>query len=650
MAAASSNIFLKFFASLRDGVSGAFNKLVHGVSSGSRDAERSVGGIGRAMTVLQTKAKTSWANIKAAWDLGLGAIRSIAGQIAGLIKRAFDSEAALTNFKTMLGSLDAAKRHVAELKKFAAATPLTFGDLSQASKTLLAFGANVDSVMPALKLLGDISLGNAEKFQSLSLAFAKVQSEGRLTGVTLKQMVIAGFNPLQEIARTTGATMDELKDLMEKGALSFDLVKAAMESATGEGGRFHDAMLSASKTGAGLFSTMEDNWNAALTRLGEAFLGVTKDAMEKCIATLQRLMKDGSIDAWALKVKNACSAVVDAFKPVGKALSWVIEKSAAAYRAVRDTGEVVGNGLGAFAGTYFSGGSLEEARRAGGAAMDEVESEQRARRLEAIAEEYRIRRKASEELAGVEKETAKRNIKEVLDEARASMQKDGGVSEKEIQSALAKAQRIAEKAVRDAQREAAARRKEEARQRIEAAKDEAEAAKEMEREIAAQRKAVHDKQIAALDAEIAEAEKSVMRQGRGVGHEQARPGNRIRHDWSFDENGQLDNFRDRERALREDARERRIRESRAARRNAMDEKRAADIQAKLDKGSRVGKADQEFLKRWNDWQKERNDAAALRKQRDDAEKARDKAMKDSAKHLASIDKELKDFIKANEVR
>ena len=203
-----------------------------GIEATKRQVAAMASSMKKYLSDMSSHNRRHWADIKAAWDMGLAAIRKVGGFIKDAIKKAFDAEYALTNFKTMLGSIDEAKKHVADLKQFAAQTPLTFDDLSQASKTLLAFGANVNEIMPSLKTLGDISLGNAEKFQSLSLAFGKVQSEGKLTGVTLKQMIVAGFNPLQEIAQKTGASMDELKDLMEKGGISFELVQAAMKSAT----------------------------------------------------------------------------------------------------------------------------------------------------------------------------------------------------------------------------------------------------------------------------------------------------------------------------------------------------------------------------------------------------------------------------------
>ena len=371
--------------------------------------------------------RTHWADIKAVWDMGLSAIRYVGGMIRDALKKAFDAEYALTSFKTMLGSLDAAKQHVAELKQFAAQTPLTFGDLSQASKTLLAFGADVKTVMPSLKMLGDLSLGNAEKMQSLSLAFGKVHSEGKLTGVTLKQMIVAGFNPLQEIADKTGASMDALKDQMEKGELSFNLVKAAMESATSEGGRFHNAMKEASQTGAGLFSTMEDNWNATVTKFGGAFVNAAKGGISKVIETLQQLNKDGTIDVWANKVAEACEKVVGA---VRVAAEWG-GKLVDAFKWVRDKGEQISSAVGTTVGYFMGGGydygeAMDMAKKAYADSGKEIED----RNKEAAEKEVKIRAEAAKKAAQEEalikqKEREKgKSLDKVYEEERKNANKE----------------------------------------------------------------------------------------------------------------------------------------------------------------------------------------------------------------------------------
>lgn len=119
-----------------------------------------------------------------------------------------------------------------------------------------------------MKMLGDISLGNGERLQSLSLAFGQVQASGRLMGGDLLQMVNAGFNPLEAIAKRTGETMIEVKERMSAGGVSVNEVEQAMKDATSEGGRFFNGMDKASKTFSGVMSTLRDNIGITLASIG----------------------------------------------------------------------------------------------------------------------------------------------------------------------------------------------------------------------------------------------------------------------------------------------------------------------------------------------------------------------------------------------
>lgn len=204
------------------------------------------------------------------------------------------------SFKTMLGSTEAAAAKVEALKEFAAKTPFEMTDLAQATQTLLAFGIEADKTDGIMKMLGDVSLGNSQKFASLATVFGQVSSTGKLMGQDLLQFINQGFNPLQVIAEKTGASMGDLKKVMsgEKtsrefqkmikaaqkevkkmgdnasesakllaqigtdGAISAEMVEEAFRIATSEGGQFYNGMEESSKTLNGLFSTLSDNWTS----------------------------------------------------------------------------------------------------------------------------------------------------------------------------------------------------------------------------------------------------------------------------------------------------------------------------------------------------------------------------------------------------
>lgn len=200
-----------------------------------------------------------------------------------------------------------------DIQKFAAQTPFDSAQLAAATSTMLGFGVSQEKVMGSMKMLGDIALGNGDRLQSLSLAFAQVTATGKLTGQDLLQMVNAGFNPLEAIAKKTGRSMVDLKDAMSKGQISVEMVEEAMKSATSEGGRFHNGMELASKTFSGVMSTMRDNIGITLAAIagfsnGEIVEGGLIDILTRAMAKMMPLLE--SFSNWAAQNGTLLTAIL----------------------------------------------------------------------------------------------------------------------------------------------------------------------------------------------------------------------------------------------------------------------------------------------------------------------------------------------------
>lgn len=174
------------------------------------------------------------------------------------------------SFKTLLGDEQKAVDMMGELRQFASSTPMQLGDLASGAQLLLAFNVEAEKVVPTLRAIGDISMGDAQRFQGLTLAFSQMSSAGRLMGQDLMQMVNAGFNPLSQISLKTGKSISELKDAMSKGAISADMVAEAFMEATAEGGKFHGMLDKQSQSIKGSLSNLQSAVSDVMNELGES--------------------------------------------------------------------------------------------------------------------------------------------------------------------------------------------------------------------------------------------------------------------------------------------------------------------------------------------------------------------------------------------
>ena len=192
--------------------------------------------------------------------------KQASSKLAEVVKSGVDynatMESYLTNFKVMLGSEEAAATKLSEIRKMAASTPFSLDDLTSGTQTLLQFGIAADDTTGVLQRLGDISLGNAEKLQTLTRAYGKMSSAQKVTLENVNMMIDAGFNPLNQICDATGESMSDLYKRISDGKVSFSELEAAVEAATSQGGQFYRGMLEASQTFSGRMSTLKDNVSA----------------------------------------------------------------------------------------------------------------------------------------------------------------------------------------------------------------------------------------------------------------------------------------------------------------------------------------------------------------------------------------------------
>lgn len=190
-------------------------------------------------------------------------------------------ESYLTNFKVMLGDEQLAAEKLEEIRKMAASTPFTLSDLTDGTQTLLQFGIAADDTTGVLKQLGDISLGNADKLQTLVRAYGKMSSAQKVTLENVNMMIDAGFNPLNQICATTGESMSDLYKRISDGEVGFDELAAAVNAATSEGGQFYNGMLEASQTVNGRLSTLQDNISALVGKLTDDLFTAFGDIIGK---------------------------------------------------------------------------------------------------------------------------------------------------------------------------------------------------------------------------------------------------------------------------------------------------------------------------------------------------------------------------------
>ena len=238
---------------------------------------------------------------------GLNELKGFASEVINVRTQMESYEVSL---EAMLSSKEKADAMLGTFREMAATTPLTLGALAGGAKTMLGFGLASESVVPHLKAIGDISGGNAERFNSLVLSFSQMSSVGKLMGQDLLQMINAGFNPLEEISRKTGKSIGVLKEEMSKGAITSKMVQDAFISVTQEGGRFNGMLEKQGQGLMGLQAQFQGAWETMLNNIGQGQEGVIQNGYKLAIDLIKNYEKVGQVLAGVVIAVGAYKAAL----------------------------------------------------------------------------------------------------------------------------------------------------------------------------------------------------------------------------------------------------------------------------------------------------------------------------------------------------
>lgn len=290
-------------------------RKVNAIEKAARDAATAVGNIGKKSTTVKITANVSQLNNALTQannninrttsnlsklntqtnSLGnsiKGAALAFAGFQVGsqllefgkaAVEGAVQFERLNVSLTTFLGSREKAQQLIQEIEEFAVATPFTSTEIQSSAKILLAYGVEAENLVDTLRQLGDVSSAGNASLENLALAFGQVASKGKLQGEEIRQLVNAGFNPLQEIAELTGESMATLAQKVEKGEISFALVQEAFRRATSEGGRFFKLTEQLSQSLGGRISTLVDKFEIFRREIGQLLAPAVSSAVEGLI-------------------------------------------------------------------------------------------------------------------------------------------------------------------------------------------------------------------------------------------------------------------------------------------------------------------------------------------------------------------------------
>lgn|GEM_PF-734420 len=233
------------------------------------------GGMGIGGMAIGSMLGNIGANIASAF---LDAVKSGIGQaISGSMQKEKD----IVGLATFLGEKGAIKdykniRHDAEISSY------DTGTLLKANRALVSVDGNAENAREdIMNLANAISAtgGGNDELQRMAINMQQIKSLGKASAADIKQFGYAGINIYGLLAKATGKSTEEVKNM----DVTYDLLAKSLAMARGEGGQYAGALEKMNQTRAGKWESVKDRATNALTDIGDAFAPIMIKVLDLAI-------------------------------------------------------------------------------------------------------------------------------------------------------------------------------------------------------------------------------------------------------------------------------------------------------------------------------------------------------------------------------
>jgi tape measure domain-containing protein len=224
---------------------------------------------------------------------------------------------------SLAGSVEEAEKMMSGFMELSKKAPLSINSMADMARTMMSFNMPARQAAEAVEMITKATGGNEVRSQNMALALAQVSGQGKLMGQELRQLIDAGFNPLQRISESTGVSMGVLRDKMEQGLVSFEMVQQALREHTGPGGLAENILNDVSKSP----------------------LGKIQAAISELLAEAYAFYKEHQSD-----FDNALRYILEAFKLAGRTLILITTVAAKFYSGVMKLVDFVARWTNSFLG------------------------------------------------------------------------------------------------------------------------------------------------------------------------------------------------------------------------------------------------------------------------------------------------------------
>lgn len=193
--------------------------------------------------------------------------------VATFVKSASELQSLRASFQSLTGTIENTNSVMNTLYQYGKETAFDNKSIQASAKMFLANGVAVKDLMGWMRNLGDVAGATGANLQGLALPITQAIGTGKVMTQDWYQIINQGAGGLQKYiiaALGAGHSVKTFKDDLEKGRVTIDVMRRALQMASAEGGMAFQGALKQSQTFSGRMSNLQET----ITNVGLSILGV----------------------------------------------------------------------------------------------------------------------------------------------------------------------------------------------------------------------------------------------------------------------------------------------------------------------------------------------------------------------------------------
>ncbi|WP_165830139.1 tape measure protein [Flavobacterium hydrophilum] len=246
--------------------------------------------------------------------------------VGAMIEKSFEKEQAITGLTTFLGKQGAQDAYK-NIRADANATPFDTASLLEVNRSLISAGLGAKAARTdTMNLANAVSAvgGGNDILSRMAANMQQIKTVGKATAMDIRQFGIAGINIYAMLARSTGKSIEQVKEM----EVTYEDLAKSLAMANSKGGIYEGALAAQGQTKSGKWNTVKDNFMTAASDLGDAFSPVINKFLDMGIKFANGIgpmieRAQPYIDGFANGIGKAVDYVTELVKGTGKWSEWV---------------------------------------------------------------------------------------------------------------------------------------------------------------------------------------------------------------------------------------------------------------------------------------------------------------------------------------